>query len=91
MMGRSERFGCPGFRGRIPPVLHPPPPKPKNHPLVQIPLWYWFAFGAFVVTMLTLDLSLVHRHSRETSTREAAFWTLFWCFLAYAIAVQSAC
>jgi tellurite resistance protein TerC len=32
--------------------------------------------------MLTLDLSLVHRHSRETSTREAAFWTLFWCFLA---------
>jgi tellurite resistance protein TerC len=50
--------------------------------LVEIPLWYWFAFGAFVVTMLTLDLSLVHRHSRETSTREAAFWTLFWSFLA---------
>ena len=50
--------------------------------MVEIPLWYWFAFGAFVVTMLTLDLSLVHRHSRETTTREAAFWTLFWCFLA---------
>jgi TerC family integral membrane protein len=60
----------------------PPPPQPKNHPLVEIPLWYWFAFGAFVITMLALDLSLVHRGSRETSTREAAFWTLFWCFLA---------
>lgn len=50
--------------------------------MVAVPLWYWFAFGAFVITMLTLDLSLVHRHSRETSTREAAFWTVFWCILA---------
>ncbi len=50
--------------------------------MVAIPLWYWFAFGAFVISMLALDLSLVHRTSRETSTREAAFWTLFWCFLA---------
>jgi tellurite resistance protein TerC len=50
--------------------------------LVEIPLWYWFAFGAFVITMLAIDLSVVHRHSRETTTREAAFWTMFWSFLA---------
>jgi tellurite resistance protein TerC len=37
--------------------------------------------------MLALDLSLVHRHSRETTTREAAFWTAFWCFLALLFSV----
>jgi tellurite resistance protein TerC len=32
--------------------------------------------------MLVLDLGVFHRHSRETTMREAAGWTVFWCFLA---------
>ena len=32
--------------------------------------------------MLVLDLGVFHRHSRETTMREAGLWTLVWCFLA---------
>jgi tellurite resistance protein TerC len=44
--------------------------------------WHWIAFGAFVVVMLTLDLTVFHRKSHEPSLRESAFWTIFWCSLA---------
>lgn len=44
--------------------------------------WHWLAFAAFVVTMLGLDLGVFHRQSRETTLREAGFWTLIWCLLA---------
>jgi tellurite resistance protein TerC len=44
--------------------------------------WHWIAFGAFVVVMLTLDLTVFHRKSHEPSLRESAFWTMFWCSLA---------
>jgi tellurite resistance protein TerC len=40
------------------------------------------AFSAFVVVVLTLDLTVFHRKSKETSLREAAAWTLVWCSLA---------
>lgn len=42
------------------------------------------AFGAFVVAMLVLDLGVFHRHSRETTLREAGIWTVIWCSLALA-------
>ena len=32
--------------------------------------------------MLILDLGVFHRHSRETTMREAAGWTIVWCLLA---------
>jgi tellurite resistance protein TerC len=44
--------------------------------------WHWLAFAAFVVTMLVLDLGVFHRHSRETSMREAGIWTTVWFVLA---------
>jgi tellurite resistance protein TerC len=44
--------------------------------------WHWGAFAAFVVTMLVLDLGVFHRHSRETTMREAGIWTVVWLSLA---------
>lgn len=41
-------------------------------------------FGALVTVLLAIDLGLFHRHSRETSIREAAISTVVWCSLALA-------
>src|SRR5262245_6365949 len=49
---------------------------------IQPELWHWVAFGAFVATMLVLDLGVFHRHEREPSLRESAFWTVVWAALA---------
>jgi tellurite resistance protein TerC len=46
--------------------------------------WHWGAFAVFVVTMLVLDLGVFHRHSRETTMREAGIWTTVWLALALA-------
>lgn len=48
----------------------------------MVTYWHWLAFTAFVVTMLVLDLGVFHRHSRETSMREAGIWTTVWFLLA---------
>lgn len=50
--------------------------------MIEVTFWHWLAFGAFVVAMLVLDLGVFHRHSRETTLREAAIWTAIWCGLA---------
>lgn len=50
----------------------------------MIETWHWAAFATFVVTMLVLDLGVFHRHSRETTLREAGIWTAIWCSLALA-------
>ena len=34
--------------------------------------------------MLTLDLGVFHRHSRETTIREAAAWTVVWVLFSLA-------
>jgi tellurite resistance protein TerC len=44
---------------------------------------HWVAFAAFVVVMLTLDLTVFHKHSHEPSLSESAFWTCFWSGLAF--------
>jgi tellurite resistance protein TerC len=48
----------------------------------DVQTWHWLAFGGFVVTVLVLDLGVFHRHSRETTLREAGIWTAIWCSLA---------
>jgi len=45
--------------------------------------FHWAAFAAFVVVMLTLDLTVFHKHAQEPSLRESAFWTCFWSALAF--------
>ena len=43
---------------------------------------HWAAFAAFVVVMLTLDLTVFHRTAHEPSLKESIFWTCFWAALA---------
>jgi tellurite resistance protein TerC len=50
--------------------------------LNDVQTWHWLAFAGFVVAMLVLDLGVFHRHSRETTLREAGIWTAVWCSLA---------
>ena len=45
-------------------------------------LWPWFAFGALVLALLTLDLVVLHRKIRTPSLAESLGWTLFWVALA---------
>lgn len=52
-------------------------------PVLPATIWHWVAFGAFVAIMLTLDLTVFHKHSHEPTFRESALWTVFWCSLAF--------
>jgi tellurite resistance protein TerC len=47
-----------------------------------IHLVHWLLFAAFVIVMLTLDLTVFHKHAHEPSLSESAFWTCFWSALA---------
>ena len=38
----------------------------------------WGGFLAFFLTLLFLDLSVLHRESTELSIRQALFWTGVW-------------
>ncbi|MBN1911014.1 MAG: TerC/Alx family metal homeostasis membrane protein [Pirellulales bacterium] len=48
----------------------------------EIHLWYWFGFAGLVVTLLTLDLFVFHRHDHAPSLKESAWWTIFWIGIA---------
>ncbi|HEX4150236.1 MAG TPA: hypothetical protein VHY20_14665, partial [Pirellulales bacterium] len=52
--------------------------------MINVPLWYWLAFGGFVIAMLALDLGVFHRHSKDSGWRGAAISTVIWCSLAVA-------
>jgi tellurite resistance protein TerC len=52
-------------------------------PVLPATIWHWVAFGTFVAIMLTLDLTVFHKHSHEPTFRESALWTVFWCSLAF--------
>ena len=55
-----------------------PPPAGGIQPL----WWHWAAFGVFVAVLLVLDLGVFHRHTKEPTLRESAFWTVVWALLA---------
>jgi tellurite resistance protein TerC len=42
----------------------------------------WAAFNIFVLTMLTLDLAVFHKKSREITVGDALIWTGLWITLA---------
>src|SRR5512134_555576 len=42
----------------------------------------WGGFLAFFLTLLFLDLSVLHRESAELSVRQALFWTAVWVSVA---------
>ena len=47
---------------------------------MNVPLWAWMAFVAFILVMLAVDL-VAHRHAHVVSTREAAVWSAVWVAL----------
>lgn len=49
-----------------------------------IPIWAWFAFVAFVVGLLALDLGLLHRDPREVSFAESLRMAAFYVIIAIA-------
>ena len=53
---------------------------------MSVPLWAWFAFGAIVVVMLSVDL-LAHRRAHVVEFREAARWSALWVGLSLVFAL----
>ena len=45
---------------------------------MTVPAWAWAAFAAFVLTMLALDLFVLHRSAHDISMKEAAAWSAIW-------------
>jgi TerC family integral membrane protein len=45
---------------------------------MDVPLWAWVSFAAFVVAMLAVDLFVLHPRAREVSLKEAAIWSAVW-------------
>jgi tellurite resistance protein TerC len=50
----------------------------------EVAVWHWLAFGALVLGLLVLDLSVFHRQASAPTFRESALWTVVWCSLALA-------
>lgn len=51
------------------------------------PLWAWFAFIAFVLVMLAIDLGVFQRKAHIVKPREAAIWTATWVTLSLLLGV----
>jgi tellurite resistance protein TerC len=51
---------------------------------LDITIWFWLAFNAFILLMLALDLGVFHRRAHDVTLREAATWSVVWVTLALA-------
>jgi tellurite resistance protein TerC len=49
---------------------------------MEINIWFWVAFNAFVLLMLALDLGVFHKKLHVVSVKEALTWSGIWIFLA---------
>ena len=49
---------------------------------MEITIWFWIAFNAFVLGMLALDLGVFHRKAHAVTMREAGAWSAVWVALA---------
>jgi tellurite resistance protein TerC len=49
---------------------------------MEVSIWFWVIFNAFVLLMLTLDLGVFHKKLHVVSVKEAITWTGVWVFLA---------
>jgi len=59
-----------------------------NEPILLFPFgeywWFYAAFLALVLVLLSLDLGVFHRRAHAVSFKEAATWTVVWIALAFA-------
>ncbi len=51
---------------------------------MQVDLWIWGAFVAFILALLALDLFVLHRDAHEVSFKEAGLWSAIWVSLGLA-------
>jgi len=49
---------------------------------MEITVWHWIGFNAFLITMLLLDLFVFHRKAHVIQMKESLRWTAFWVSLA---------
>jgi len=49
---------------------------------MEINIWFWVIFNAFVILMLALDLGVFHKKLHEVSVKEALTWSGIWITLA---------
>lgn len=52
--------------------------------MTDVPVFWWVAFNAFVIVMLSLDLGVFHRKAHTVSIKEALLWSAVWISLALA-------
>src|SRR4051812_34236584 len=50
----------------------------------NFPLWAWLVFVGLVVTLLFLDLFVLHRNAREVPFKEALWLSVFWIVVSLA-------
>lgn len=51
-------------------------------PTIDMPLWGWVAFNVFVVTMIILDLFVLHRRHKVPTVKQALWTSASWISLA---------
>jgi tellurite resistance protein TerC len=49
---------------------------------MEINIYFWIVFNAFVLVMLALDLFVFHRKAHEVKMKESILWTIFWIALS---------
>jgi tellurite resistance protein TerC len=49
-------------------------------------LWGWIGFNAVVLSILALDLGVLHKRGKKVSVREAAIWSAVWVALSLSFA-----
>jgi tellurite resistance protein TerC len=49
---------------------------------MEINIYFWIVFNAFVLLMLALDLFVFHRKAHEVKMKESILWTIFWIGLS---------
>lgn len=54
---------------------------------MSAPAWAWAIFGTFVLTVLVLDLFVLHRRAHEVSLKEAGIWSAVWVAAGLGFAV----
>lgn len=51
--------------------------------MMEINIWFWVIFNAFVLLMLALDLGVFHKKLHVVSVKEALIWSGIWIFLSF--------
>jgi tellurite resistance protein TerC len=54
--------------------------------MLEVSLWFWVGFIAFVLVMLALDLGVFHKTPHVVKPKEAGAWVAVWVTLALAFA-----